>query len=129
MAFSVTGMTRRQAVDSGLALVFMVLLAAWLGRATWAVPTAVALVLLLMVWPSAFKPFAALWLGLSHLLGGVMSPALLTIVFFLVVTPVGLLRGAMGKDSLRLKAFKNGEASVFRVRDHRVQASDLERPY
>jgi len=127
--FSPRNMTRRQAVDSGLALVLITLLIAWLGRQAWALSVAVALVLLLMVWPSAFKPFAACWLGLSHLLGSIMSRVVLTVVFFLVVTPVGLLRRALGKDSLRLRAFRGGDASVFTVRDHHVQASDLERPY
>lgn len=129
MDFSPRNMTRRQAIDSGLALVLIVLLFAGLGRQAWAVPTAIALVLLLMVWPGAFKPFASLWLGLSHLLGSVMSRVLLTVVFYLVVMPVGLVRRAAGKDSLRLKAFKKGNDSVFRVRDHQVRAEDLERPY
>ena len=129
MRFSPRNMTRRQAVDSGLALVLIVLLIAWLGKPAWAVPTAVGLVLLLMAWPSAYKPFACLWLGLSHVLGAVMSRVMLTVVFFLVVTPVGLLRRALGKDSLRLKAFKSGNDSVFKIRDHAIRASDLEHPY
>ena len=40
------------------------------------------------------------------------------VVFALVVTPIGLLRRALGKDSLRLRAFRSGDESVMVVRNH-----------
>ncbi len=39
----------------------------------------------------------------SHALGRVMAPAVLGLVFFLVVTPLGLLLRGLGKDLLRLR--------------------------
>ena len=43
-----------------------------------------------MTWPKAFKPLAVLWFGLSHVMSQVVSQIVLTVVFFLVVTPIGV---------------------------------------
>jgi hypothetical protein len=56
-----------------------------------------------MTLPQLYRPVAVLWLGLSHLLGTVLSKILLTLVFFDVVTPIGLARKLLGFDSLKLK--------------------------
>jgi len=120
------GPTPKQAADSGLALVLIALLAHLFGGLAWAVPAAVVLVLLLMTVPRVFGPFARFWFGFSHLLGAVTSKIILTIVFFLLVTPVGLARRAAGKDTLRLGQWRSGSGSVFTVRDRAVEPADLE---
>ena len=56
----------------------------------------------------------------------VMSRVVLTVVFFLVVTPVGLLRRLLGKDSLRVRAFKAGDESVMLTRNHVCSGADLD---
>lgn len=120
---------RAQAVDTGMALVLAcLLLGLFRDRPGW-FAAATALLVLNMTAPALFKPAARVWLGLARLLGGVMSRVLLTLVFCLVVTPVGLVRRAMGRDSLRLKEFKKDDSSVFQVRDTTFAAPDVERPY
>lgn len=121
--------TKSQARDTGMALVLVCLLAAWLGGRRGALGLGIVLLVLDMAWPSAFKPAAKIWLGFSHLLGTVMSKVLLAVVFFTVLTPIGLLRRVFGKDSMRLRDFKTSSASVFRVRDHRFSSKDIETPY
>jgi len=121
--------TKAQARDTGMALVLICLLVAWFGHRRDFVGYAILLLLLDMVWPSAYKPAAKLWFGLSHVLGTVMSKILLSVVFFVVLTPVGLLRRAFGKDSMRVRGFRKDTSSVFRVRDHRFTSKDIETPY
>ena len=58
-----------------------------------------------------------------------MSKILLSILFFGLVTPIGLLRRLFRKDSLKLRAFKAGEESVMLVRNHTFVRSDIEKPY
>ena len=58
-----------------------------------------------------------------------MSRVILTLIFFLVVTPIGLVRRLLGKDSLRLRAFKTSDDSVMLPRNHIFSGADLERPY
>lgn len=121
--------TRAQARDTGMALVLICLLLSWfMGRRDF-LGAGILLLLLDMIWPSAFKPAAKLWFGLSHVLGTVMSKIILSLAFFAVLTPVGLMRRAMGKDSMQCKGFKKDALSVFRVRDHQFTSKDIETPY
>ena len=120
--------TKAQARDTGMALVLLCLLLALSGRRLF-LELGIGLLILDMVWPSVFKPAAKLWFGLSHILGTVMSMVLLGVVFFVVVTPIGLLRRALRKDSMQLGGFKKGMGSVFRVRDHLFSSQDIETPY
>ena len=53
-----------------------------------------------------FYPFAVIWFGLTTLLGEVVSKILLTVIYFVVLFPVSLIRQAMEKDTLDLKTFK-----------------------
>jgi hypothetical protein len=50
-------------------------------------------------------------------------------VFFVVVTPIGLMRRLMSADPLQLKKFKKDNSSVFQVRDHTFKADEIEKPY
>lgn len=118
-----------QAKDTGMAMVLICLICGLsLGRPVF-YPLAAALLVLNMIWPGAYKPAAKVWFGLSHKLGSVVSRILLTVVFYLLVAPVGLLRRIAGKDSLRLKAWKRGKDSVFRRREHVYSSADIEHPY
>ena len=121
--------TKAQARDTGMALVLICLLVAWFANRRDFVGWAILLLLLDMIWPQAYKPAAKLWFGLSHVLGSVMSKVLLSVVFFVVLTPVGLLRRALGKDCMQTGGFKKGADSVFRVRDHQFTSKDIETPY
>jgi Saxitoxin biosynthesis operon protein SxtJ len=121
--------TPDQARDTGMALVLLCLLIVQFKHAYKLVPVAIILLIITMAWPRAFKPLAGLWFGLSHVLGTVMSKVILTLVFFIIVTPIGLLRRLMGKDSLQLKKFKKDRDSVFLVRAKLVDKKDLHKPY
>ncbi|MDR1478695.1 MAG: SxtJ family membrane protein, partial [Planctomycetaceae bacterium] len=103
-----------------------------------------------MICPTAFKPAAVLWFGLAEVLGTVVSRIVLTLVFVLMVIPVGLLRYYAGSDPMRLKEWKqkkfpqtsqNSESvkvggggaryedSVFIERNHQYSAQDIINPY
>ena len=53
-----------------------------------------------------------LWMGVTYVLGRIVSPIVIAIIFYLVVTPMGVIMRIGGKDALRLKKPK-GEASYF----------------
>ena len=115
--------------DSGLALVLICMICFQVWKHQFLTLLAIAFLLIAMTYPPIFKPFAKLWFGLSTALGTVVSKIILTVAFFVVVFPVGLVRRALGKDAMRLKIWKKGNTSVFRLRDHRFSAEDLEHPY
>ena len=49
------------------------------------------------------SPLNKLWLKFGLLLGKIISPIIMGIIFYLVVTPIGLLMRILGKDLLKLK--------------------------
>jgi hypothetical protein len=121
--------TREQSRDTGMAMVLLVLLL-WLAYGgDGLVRTAVALLVLTMAVPGAFAPVAVVWLALSNAVGTVVSKALFSVVFVLVVTPIGVVRRWLGKDSLQLCNFKTSHDSVMVRRNHLYTPADLERPY
>lgn len=120
---------RREAIDTGMAMVLLCLIVWFVtGDTRWTV-AAVSLLLINMTWPSAFKPVAKVWLGLSHVLGAVMSRVILSLIFFVVVTPLALLRRMIGHDPMARRHWKTGSESLFIVRDHTYSAEDIERPF
>jgi hypothetical protein len=121
-----SGITQKQNTEFGLVMVLVCcVLAYWLKERSL-IMTAIILSLLTIIVPIIFTPFAALWFGLSRVLSKFTSIVLLSLVFFLVVTPMGLVRQLLGKDSLRLKQFKKSAKSVMTNRDHIYTAADME---
>jgi len=121
--------TRDQSRDTGMAMVLLILLALLIWGRNELLIAALIVHVVNMIVPQVFRPVAIAWFGLAHLLGAVASRVLMFVVFALVVTPIGLLRRALRKDSLRLRAFRSGDESVMVVRNHTFSAGDLEKPY
>ena len=115
--------------DTGLAMVLLSLLVAWFAG-MWEL-TGLALLLLLfsLLFPTVFRPLAGPWFALSRMMGEVSSRVVLTLLFFLVVTPVGLLRRLAGADPMQLRQWRKGNTSVMRRRDHLYRPEDLDKPY
>ena len=56
-------------------------------------------------------PLNKLWLKFGIFLGSIVSPILMGVVFFIVVTPVGLIMRFLGKDLLKIN--KNKTISTY----------------
>ena len=121
--------TRDQAKDTGMAMVLICLLIGYLGHKQSFIGAAILLLLVDMTWPAVYKPVGKLWFGLSHVLGTVMSKVVLSILFFILVTPMGLARRLAGSDALQLKKWKKNHSSVFKVRNHTFTSNDIQHPY
>lgn len=64
------------------------------------------LMLLGGVWPQALVVPNRLWMGMAGAMGFVMTRVILAFVFFLFVTPIGLLRKLFGGDPLNRRAVR-----------------------
>ncbi len=121
--------TKTECSDTGMAMVLICLLAGWFtGIRDWFLG-AIVLLVINMVLPTIYTWVARAWLGFSHLLGTIMSKVILTLVFFIVLTPLALLRRAFGHDPMALKKWKKGTGSVFETRDHTYKPEEIELPY
>jgi len=52
-------------------------------------------------------PLNKLWFKFGLILGKIISPIIMAIIFFLVVTPIGVIMRIIGKDLLNLKFNKD----------------------
>jgi hypothetical protein len=117
--------TKKQCMEFGQVATLAVLIFALHYKNDNWVAVAFVLILATIVLPIIFYPFAVVWFGLSELLSTVSPAIILAIIFFLIVTPVGLIRRLLGKDSMRLKQFKKNKQSVMIDRNHLYTAPDL----
>ena len=69
----------------------------------WAIVVAIAFLALAIARPATLAPLNYLWTKFGLLLHRVVNPIVLGIMFFGVITPIGLLMRLFGKDPLRLK--------------------------
>lgn len=67
------------------------------------------------------------WMLLAKLLGWINSRILLTVLFFVILTPVALVARLFNKTSIRLKPDNGG--SSFVTRNHLYKKEDLEFPW
>jgi hypothetical protein len=87
------------------------------------------LLLLSLIFPLIFYPLTYVWFGLGKILGLMSSQILLTLLFFVLLMPVGLFRRWVGKDSLQLKKFKQGHDSVLISRNEKILPAHLKNPF
>jgi hypothetical protein len=84
----------------------------WRAGRVWPLELAIAAVFLavallrptLLHWPNRA------WTKLGALLGAIVTPIVMALLFFLVVTPVGLLMRLAGKDTLRRHGPRKGDS-------------------
>jgi len=69
----------------------------------WALGVAVVFAVIALLKPTLLAGLNRLWIKFGLLLGKVVSPVALGILFYCVVAPIGVLVRLTGKDPLRLK--------------------------
>ena len=69
----------------------------------WAIGVGAVIALIAMTKPDLLSGPNKLWMKLGILLGKVVSPIALGVLFYLVFTPLGVVMRLAGKDSLQLK--------------------------
>lgn len=78
----------------------------------WSLLVSAVFLILALAMPRILAPLNRLWLRFGLLLHRIVSPLVLGIMFYLVITPMGLLMRALGKDLLRLR-FDQGAPSYW----------------
>ena len=79
----------------------------------WAITLGGLLILLGGVVPQSLKQIHAGWMKLGHVLGSINTRILLGIVYYLLITPMGLVLRLMGKDPMH-RTFRR-DAATYRV--------------
>ena len=73
----------------------------------WSLIISIIFLILGLINSKILTPLNKLWFKFGIFLGKIISPIIMGIIFFLVVTPIGLLMKLFGKDVLNLKYNNN----------------------
>mgnify|MGYP001220481306 CR=1 FL=1 len=73
----------------------------------WALVLSLIFLFLGIINSKFLNPLNKIWFKFGILLGSIVSPIVMGVVFFVVVTPVGMVMRFLNKDLLKLKMHKN----------------------
>ncbi len=75
---------------------------------------AIITLLVVLIRSALLLPFNKLWMRFGFILGKIISPLVLGVIFFLLIAPIAILMRLAGRDELRLK--KKGRVSYWKTR-------------
>jgi len=112
----------------------LLLAAAWLffirrdaASTLWLVLATLLLIALALFRPRLLRPLHTGWMALALTLGALVSRLLLTLFYYLVVTPIALILRLIGKDSLQRKIKKEGASYWIRRPEKEMKKEDYKR--
>jgi Saxitoxin biosynthesis operon protein SxtJ len=95
----------------------------WKYKKPWLLLIAFIIGLIGLLIPVVAKAIHWLWMKLAEGMGFVTSKVILTLIFIIIVIPLGWISKKMGKSSVKIK---QGGASYFKERNHTYTKEDLE---
>ena len=85
----------------------------------WSVAVSLVFLTVTIIKPNLFTFLNKLWIKFGILLGKIISPIVMGLVFFFVVTPIGVFVKVLKKDVMGLK---RGKSSYWITRDDKIQS-------
>tara|TARA_B100000945_G_scaffold7417_1_gene6079 strand:- start:1103 stop:1480 length:378 start_codon:yes stop_codon:yes gene_type:complete len=72
----------------------------------WPIPFAIIFLFLGLINSKLLNPLNVAWVKFGEILGKIIAPIVMLLVYFLILTPIGLFMRLIGKDLLNLKFTK-----------------------
>ncbi|NCU62930.1 MAG: hypothetical protein EBV78_02395 [Candidatus Fonsibacter lacus] len=85
----------------------------------WSIILSLIFLIITIIRPNLFTYLNRLWIKFGMLLGKIISPIVMGLVFFFVVTPIGILVRVLKKDVMGLK---RGAPSYWINREDKIQS-------
>jgi hypothetical protein len=98
-------------------------------RGAWELGLAVGFLVVAAFAPGMLAPLNHAWTWIGRGLNRVVSPLLILVLFYGVVTPVGLAMRAVGKDPLRLRRDPQTSSYWIDCRREGSRTSDMRRQF
>ncbi len=93
----------------------------------WAFAIGTALIGIGLVLPVALAPVYRVWMKVGHVLGWINTRIILGVIFYGLITPMGLVMRMLGKDSMRRVLLQETES--YRVARTARPSSHLQRQF
>ena len=88
----------------------------------WLIGTSIVFLVLTLIKSKLLDVLNDLWIKFGELLGKIVAPIVMSIVFFLIVTPIGLILKIVKKDLLKLKF--NNDKSYWIEKSNTIESMD-----
>ena len=88
----------------------------------WLIGTSLVFLVLTLIKSKLLDVLNDLWIKFGELLGKIIAPIVMSIVFFLIVTPIGLILKIVKKDLLKLKF--NNDKSYWLKKSKTIESMD-----
>ncbi len=122
---------KKTGITVGIVLILISFILWWIGKSSFVYFSLAGGIFIILSYIAIplLRPFHKLWIGLSLVLGFIMSRVILTILFYFVVTPIGILAKLVGKKFMPLGFDKNA-ATYWEKREKTVKTKiDYERQF
>ncbi len=83
----------------------------------WALVIASIFLVLGITNSKILTPVKKSWIKLGEILGKIIAPIVMGFIYFIIITPIGLLMRLIGKDVLNLKLNKNDSYWIKRAKN------------
>ncbi len=122
---------RKFGLSVGIVFLLISALLFWFEKNTYLYFTiaGTTLTILGIVYPLILKPLNKIWMSLSIILGWIMTRVILIILYYIVLTPTGIIAKIFRNNFLKLKNDKSND-SYWEVRkDRKIKKSDFENQF
>ena len=112
----------------GIAFLVLAALLWWRGRQVAPVVGVVGALLVVAAFlvPSQLGPVQRAWMGLAHMISKITTPIFMGVVYFVVLTPIGLLKRTLGSNPM---APRSDGSSYWVARHDDVTQRSMERQF
>ena len=73
----------------------------------WAIVISLIFLILGILNSKILTPLKTLWIKFGEFLGKIIAPIVMGLIYFIIITPIGILMRLLGKDVLNIKYNKN----------------------
>ena len=83
----------------------------------WSIVLSLVFLILGILNSKVLSPLKSAWIKLGEVLGKIIAPIVMGFIYFLIITPIGLLMRLIGKDLLGIKYSKNNSYWIKRAKN------------
>ena len=83
----------------------------------WALTVSLIILVLGLLKSKLLSPFNLIWVKFGEVLGRIIAPIAMGVVYFIIITPIGLFMRLIGKDLLGTKFSKNNSYWIKREKN------------
>ncbi len=120
--------TRRKSLEATFAITAGLIVFYYFWRIEYLLIAAIVVAIIGLLLPGLARYIGIAWYKLAELLGRINGTILLSLLFFLFLTPLAWFRKLFSKPPMRLKKDDKQE-SYFEERSHQYTAEDLSKPW